>query len=173
MKRILFDILVIAVAATTIWYVYTNYGERILFSLFGEQADTIYIENLAIKVMVADEPDERKQGLSGVESLRELQGMLFVFDDSDTHGIWMKDMLIPLDIIWINDQFEIVYIERNATPESYPKVFSPREPARFVLEVNAFFSESFGVAVGDKVTIPASILPADLKERVVEDAFLQ
>ena len=170
MKRIVFDIFVILVAVGTIWYVYANYGEDIFAFLFGQQSSTIYIEDLAISVSVADEPEERRQGLSGVTELGELEGKLFVFEEEKQLGIWMKDMLMDIDILWINSDMEIVHIVEQVSPDTFPETFSNTEPAQFVLETNAFFVESFKIEEGDRVTIPAGLLPDELRKEVVDQA---
>ncbi len=168
MKRILFDIFIIAAVSGTLWYLYVNYSETVIESLFGPQNQVIYIENLAVSVGVADTDAERRQGLSGVESLNELEGKLFIFEAEDFYSIWMKDMLIPLDIIWINEDYKIVHIEEQVSPDTFPRSFVSDEPARFVLEVNSFFVDSFKVNEGDRVTIPAGMLPQDLRDKFTE-----
>ena len=166
LRRILIDIIVLFTIVVTLMYVYQTYGELISTYLFGEQREGIIIDDVSILVSYADEPEERTQGLSGTASLGELEGKLFFFDELDYHGIWMKDMLFPIDIIWIDNNLKIVHIEENVTPETYPAVFRPTEPARFVLEVNAHFVDQFQIKVGDPVTIPAADLPTDLREEL-------
>jgi len=167
MKQILFDILIVTAVSGTLWLLYVNYNQIVIEKLFGPQNQIIYIENLAVSVSVAETDAERKQGLSGVAELGELEGKLFIFEEEDFYSIWMKDMLIPLDIIWINNEYEIVHIEEQVSPDSFPKSFSPAEPARFVLEVNSFFTDSFNINTGDMVTIPAGLLPDDLRDRLI------
>ena len=167
MKRILYDIFIIAVVSGTIWYLYINYSDVVIETLFGPQNQIVYIDNLAVSVSVAETLEERQQGLSGVEQLGELEGKLFIFEEEGFPSIWMKDMLIPLDILWINNDYKIIHIEERVSPDTFPQSYVPDEPARFVLEVNAFFVDSFGVTEGDTVTIPASLLPEDLKNRLI------
>ena len=60
------------------------------------------------------------------------------FPHDDTWGIWMKDMKVPIDIIWLNQHKRVVYIVKNASPElSTTMTFNPKEPARYVLELPA------------------------------------
>lgn len=169
MSRIILDIIIMAVVATVVWYGYTTYGEKMFYSLFGNKTETIYIESMSLRVVVADSAEERVVGLSGVKELPELEGKLFIFDREGDYGMWMKDMLIPLDIIWIDNNFKIVHIAHNVKPDTYPQVFRSPTAARFVLEVNAFFAESFKLKVGDNVTIPAGSLPTDLRDRLSEE----
>lgn len=166
--RMLFHLLVGFLLAFAALYVYLNYWDDIHYALFGIETDyTIYINEQSIRVTLADTKEERKRGLSGVPSLRDLEGKLFLFDESGLHGIWMKDMLFPIDIIWINDDLEIVDIANNVSPDTYPEVFGPREPARYVLEVKAFFADSYKLQIGDRVNFPPDLLPADVSERLI------
>jgi uncharacterized membrane protein (UPF0127 family) len=121
------------------------------------------IEEAFLSVTVADEPHEWRQGLSGTRQLENQTGMLFVFAEEDRYGMWMKDMNYPIDILWIDNNFSVVHIEENVAPETYPKVFSSPELARFVLEVPAFTAETFKLEVGDSAFIPVEVLPADLQ----------
>ncbi|MBC8442592.1 MAG: DUF192 domain-containing protein [Proteobacteria bacterium] len=95
-------------------------------------------------VVVVDDPQERAKGLMHETSLDDGKGMLFVFDEQNYHGIWMKDTLIPLDVVWINEDMEIVDIQ-TLQPHDL-KGHSPVKPARYVLEVNA---NTFVGEVGD------------------------
>ena len=116
---------------------------------------------------VDEETNERIAGLSGVSGLRDLEGKLFIFDADGKHGIWMKDMLIPIDILWIDKNLKVIHIVENASPDSYPHtVFSPPLDARFVLEMNAFFVSSLKIKVGDTLTLPPSLIPEDIKRNL-------
>jgi uncharacterized protein len=162
-RKIALDLIIILVLIVTTGHLYRTYGEEGARYLFGDPIDTIYINDLSIKVSIADSPEERRQGLSNQKSLPDKEGKLFVFDKSDYYGIWMKDMNFPIDIIWIDDERKIVHIEQNVSPNTYPTSYHPPIPARFVLEVNAFFASTFKIKVGDQVTIPDINLPSDLR----------
>src|SRR3989339_720000 len=60
-----------------------------------------------------------------------------IFNKIGVYHFWMKDMNFPIDIIWIGEDYKIVYIKENALPESYPEKFNPNQPALYVLEINA------------------------------------
>ena len=60
-------------------------------------------------------------------------------------------MFFPIDIIWINEEKKVVHMEKNVPPESFPKIFTPSEPAKYVLEVPAGFSDENGLMAGDEV----------------------
>lgn len=164
MRRILFDILILIVVIIIVVLVYYNYQEQILRVFIGDQPSKMYVESTPISVIIADDPAEHMRGLSGVEKLDEFQGMLFVFPQEDHYGMWMKDMLFPIDILWINNESRIVHIEENISPDTYPETFVSDHPARFVLETNAFFARNANVVEGDVVSLPPAALPTDLIE---------
>lgn len=115
---------------------------------------TVKIGNVTIEVEVADTPLAREKGLSGRESLEENRGMLFVFPKKGYYSFWMKEMNFPIDIIWIADD-KIVDIAPSVPTLAgeFLKTYQPKEPVNFVLEVNAGFSESHSLKVGDRVEI--------------------
>lgn len=107
---------------------------------------------------VVDTPASRAQGLSGREDLSARRGMLFVFEHPGKYGFWMKDMLFPIDIIWISEDGVVVHIERHVTPASYfeqdpPQTFINKPDAKYVLEVAEGQSEKLGIYLGTKVKI--------------------
>lgn len=100
---------------------------------------------------IADTPAEREQGLSDRESLSANQGMLFVFDRPAKYCFWMKDTLVPLDIIWLDTDNTVVHIQRNATPDSYPEHFCPKLSAKAVIELPAGAAKANNVVVGQQL----------------------
>lgn len=165
--KFVIDVIVIIVVIVTSIFLYQNYWDEFKATLFQEEAvHTIYIGSSAISVTVADSEEERIKGLSGVVSLREREGKLFVFDTDGRFGIWMKEMDMPLDIIWIDKNLKIVHIVENVSPESFPEVFAPESDARFVLEMNAHFASSLRAKVGDVLTLPSVLLPRDIKQNL-------
>lgn len=118
----------------------------------------VKIAGKTLKVDLATTAKTQEQGLSGRKSLKENEGMLFVFDHMDKYSFWMKNMNFPIDIIWIGsastqggEDLHVVYIKKNTLPESYPETFTPNVDAKYVLEVNASFSEKNNLKVGDRV----------------------
>ncbi len=109
-----------------------------------------------IKVELALTKEDQAQGLSGRISLKENEGMLFVFDKPGEHNFWMKDMKFPIDIIWIDENFNmVIYIKKDARPGSYPETYGPSsdsiENAKYVLEVPSGFAEKNNLKIGDRV----------------------
>lgn len=117
--------------------------ERIVIELGGDN----------FSVEVADTNETRQCGLSYRESLREGAGMLFVFENSDFHGIWMREMLFPIDIIWLDENFSIVDLKIGASPDFYPEIFTPKSPARFVIEVHEGVISTGDISIGDYAII--------------------
>lgn len=124
-----------------------------MLSKFVRHDVTILMPKGAIQVEVAQSKSSRELGLSGRPSMRNDEGILFVFDVPGKYGFWMKDMNFPLDIIWINESGLVVDIERNLTPDSYPKTFINEVDASYVLEINAGLAKEFGLFLGSKVKI--------------------
>jgi len=121
-------------------------------TIFEGEQKSLFLGSVVIDVAIADTPVTRRVGLSNLKRLGEDRGLFFVFNDSDTHGIWMKDMEFPIDIIWMDEDMRIVYIHRDVSPDSYPEAFHPDTPARFALEVNAGFSLKYNVKIGSIAT---------------------
>lgn len=125
--------------------------------VFSPQKTTqirVFLGGEEIAVIIADTPASQEQGLSGREKLEPNEGMLFVFQTPMLTGFWMKDMLFPIDIIYFDAHHRIVDVWEGATPESYPKVFTPRTPAQFVLEVPAGFFAEHHLEMGNTIEIP-------------------
>jgi uncharacterized membrane protein (UPF0127 family) len=118
--------------------------------------ETVSIKGTLIFVEKVVSPEEKQKGLSGRNFLPEDQGMLFVFEEKSYPTFWMKDMLIPLDIIWITEA-KISKIDKNVPPpnatvlDSNLSLYKPNTPIDYVLEVNAGFSDKNGFQVGDTI----------------------
>lgn len=113
----------------------------------------ILIGGQEFSVVVVREAEERAAGLSNVTNMGYYQGMLFEFDEPALYGFWMIDMLFSLDIIWLAEDGRVVHIEQSLSPETYPTVFRPGEPASYVIELNAGVVKDIGLEVGQYVPI--------------------
>ena len=114
--------------------------------------------NTSLNVEVAETPDERERGLMYREKLGIENGMLFVFPEEDYRGFWMKNTLIPLDMIFVDAEGRIINIEEAYpepnTSEENLKTYRSDEPAKYVIETNSSFTERRNVEEGDRVVIP-------------------
>lgn len=109
------------------------------------------IGGITLNIEVANTDAERVQGLSGRSGLSENGGMLFVFDNEGYYGFWMKDMNFPIDMAWLDKNKQIINIESNISPATYPQVFNPPAPSLYVLEVSAGFLSKNNIKIGDFV----------------------
>lgn len=136
-------ILVIAILITIMFFI----------PLLDTQDRVCFEDGYCITVEVKDTAEERALGLMFRESLDEDQGMLFIFDSADRYTFWMKNMKIPIDIIFLNSDKEIVHITHNAKPcfEDPCELYAPDEAALYVVEVKAGFSERHNLEEGEMV----------------------
>lgn len=109
-------------------------------------------DGITFPLMVADTAGERNRGLGGVVSLEPYAGMLFVLEDAKGGGIWMKGMLIPLDILWLSEDGTVLQLEVGIEA-SDPRVFTHHPSTWYVLEVPAGFALEHGIGVGSKFEI--------------------
>ena len=102
------------------------------------------------KIEIADSPYERQTGMMYRDSLEEQHGMLFIFENSELRGFYMKNTLIPLDLLFIDENYEIVHIYSKATPYETASI-SSQLPAKYVFEINGGLSEQIGIQKGMKI----------------------
>jgi len=116
-----------------------------------ENKSTILLDGISLEVEIADEPWEQAKGLSNRKQLGNDEGMLFIFDEPKMPSFWMKEMLFPLDMVWINEAGIVTAISKNISPETFPRTFLPPSPIKYVLEVNAGWSEKNNINIGGKL----------------------
>ena len=108
----------------------------------------ITLEGERISVLLATTSQAQEKGLSGHAPLGEGEGMLFEFNDKSMRAFWMKDMLFPLDIIWLDEGLRVLGVVHNARPESYPEIFPSSASMRYALEVSAGVATRYNIATG-------------------------
>jgi uncharacterized membrane protein (UPF0127 family) len=96
----------------------------------------------------------QEKGLGGRASIPHDYAMLFVFPEDDRYGFWMKDMLAPIDIVWVGDDHTIVKVDAGVEPDTYPQAFYPPEPVHLILETRAGEAARLGWTAGARVTLP-------------------
>ena len=111
------------------------------------------VTDTSFTLEIADTDAKRIQGLSGRTEVPDNYGMLFVFPEAQTYGFWMKDMYVPIDIIWLREDGSIIGIEDSVSPDTYPDTFYAPEPIRYVLETRAGYARDHGWTVGTVVPI--------------------
>lgn len=140
--------LIIGIVAVTVFYFFSPNPMR---EIEIRTADNSY----HLLVEVADSPGEQTQGLMGRKELPDEEGMLFVYEEDTVPNFWMKNMEIPLDMVFIGADGVIRHIEANVPPcittDDNCIRYSSKEPVRSVLELAAGFTERYGVKAGDRI----------------------
>ena len=121
---------------------------------------TIKVDNKILEVQIADNDSLRVRGLMFQNELPYDEGMLFVFDGSSTRAMWMLNMQFNLDIIWFDEDANVVAIEKDVPPcKTTVEVVACRENgvsadnAKYVLEVTAGFVDKFNITENSKMEI--------------------
>ncbi|MBT8408333.1 MAG: DUF192 domain-containing protein [Alphaproteobacteria bacterium] len=105
-------------------------------------------------VELADEPSERNLGLMNRPSMPQSRGMLFVYGAPQSAAFWMKNTLIPLDMIFASEEGEILRIHHNAIPLDQT-IIDGGPGVLAVLEINGGLAARLGIKVGDVLRHPA------------------
>jgi len=117
------------------------------------QEAKIAIAAKQFKIEVATNPEQWQRGLSERENLCANCGMLFVFPDKKSKEFWMKDMLFPLDIIWLNDQTVVGVSQNLPAPQKneLPVIVQSPEDVNMVLEINS--GQAQAIKIGDQAKV--------------------
>jgi uncharacterized membrane protein (UPF0127 family) len=105
-------------------------------------------EIIQIDVEIADNPDKIVTGLMYRQSIPDKAGMLFIYEETQPLAFWMKNTYIPLDIIFVDENMQIVTVKKNAKPLSEKLILSNRD-SMYVVEVNAGFCDKYFIKIGD------------------------
>lgn len=108
----------------------------------------------SIRFEIATTTAAQERGLSGRASIPSDYAMLFVFNKDKMSGFWMKEMLVPIDIVWLSNSGRILGIDHSVQPSTYPSVFYPPQPVQYVLEMRADETERLKWKVGTTVLLP-------------------
>ncbi len=159
---------VIYIACTLVVVACVFYLSTTYFKINKIKPDDTYLSGLPTKsisineqnynIWIVDDDDKRQRGLMHVKEMDEKAGMLFIFESTSIYPFWMKNTLIALDIIWINEEGKVVFIKENAKPcestvDALCHSIVPTSPARFVLELNAGQVQKLGLKVGENINI--------------------
>lgn len=142
------------------------FGLSVLVAIAASQAaateacrdDTVFLRgdwgSARISVDVADTPELRSRGLMFVDYMPTMQGMLFVYEREQTVSFWMKNTLIPLDMIFADDAGVVQRVHENAVPGDLTGI-AGGQGIQFVLEINGGLAERLGIDVGTEMRHPA------------------
>lgn len=114
--------------------------------VIGRGKDTLK----TLEIEIVDDEYGITRGLMFRKKMEENRGMLFIFPDVQMRSFWMRNTIIPLDIIFVGEDQRIVTIQHNTKPFSETSIPSSA-PAKYVLEVNAGLAERYGLQIGDRL----------------------
>ena len=109
----------------------------VAFPLMFNQPTQVWLGDGIFNSKIALNDESRTKGLSGVTELNPDQALLMAFPSEGKWGIWMKDMNMPIDIVWLNKDKKVVYIVKNAPTDDQTKIYTPTKVAQFVVELPA------------------------------------
>ncbi len=146
----------------SLWYCFSTKSENralaaVFFLIFSSvpfayaspRTIEIQLGQASYQVEIALTPAQRRKGLMYRDQLARNEGMLLVYARSGDHRVWMKNMLIPLRVVWIDDRFTVLSVQRLDPCQASPcPVFSAPLPTRYILELN---DDDHAVKPGDKV----------------------
>lgn len=153
MKKILLVFVLLLALVAGVVFAQNYLKTKTLFPF--KKNPTVTINGHKLEVVVADSQEEQEIGLSETTSLPQNQGMIFLFKKPGFYSFWMKNMKLPIDIIYINDD-QIVRIQNNVQPvkeQENPTIYTPTEPSDKVLEINAGLAQKYDFKKGDMVKI--------------------
>lgn len=162
--KMFFEVLLIIIAVIAVLFLLYSYAGVLLSPVvrqnstgsvcigpFGSAQD----KKNCFKVELAKTASDISKGLMYRKELGKDNGMLFIFDKEGIYPFWMKNTLIPLDIIWIDKNNKVVFISQNVQPCKSlicPSVV-PSAKAKYVLEINAGIAEEISLKLGDELKI--------------------
>lgn len=156
MKQINLNLIIVLIIALLSLVSVLSCNEQIKHNIKFQQEGFLRIlssemhDTLLVKIEFAESDSEIMQGLMYRHEMAADEGMLFIYPEVKEMYFWMKNTYIPLDLLFIDEDGEIVDLQENATPLSEKSIMS-NVLSRYVLEVNAGFCEKNFVIIGDKV----------------------
>ncbi len=132
-------------------------GLILILSACHTNQHRVTINDISFDVELADNDNLRALGLMYREEMSDKNGMLFIFPDTQLRAFWMKNTIIPLDIIYFDANKKIVSISENTPPckntSSRCPNYPSKRPTKYVLEINAGLSSKYGFKAGDEMLI--------------------
>jgi len=155
LQKIVIGVLALAVIGFFIINNFITKEPKVEYYTFTKEGELTFTDSLGtlkakIDLEIADNEYERQLGLMNRKEMKENEGMLFIFPIQDYQSFWMRNTLISLDIMFVNDQKEIITIHKNTkilSETSYPS----SAPSIYVVETLAGFADRHNIQVGDKI----------------------
>ncbi len=152
MRKMILEILLVIIIVLVLVYIIFVFAKTVFSPNTPQNSfNFVCINGHCLFVELAKTQSEIERGLMNRKELDKNSGMLFIFEKDGIYPFWMKSTLIPLDIIWVDGQGKIVYINQNTQPCKgliCPQIV-PNVRARYVLEVNAGIVSKTGIKAGD------------------------
>ena len=116
--------------------------------------DEMCFDDACFKIKIPRTQEEMQQGLMYVDYMPENEGMLFIFNEPRPHAFWMKNTLIPLDMIWLDETLDVVYIQTAVPCTQEPcTIYAPNTTALYTLEINAELAKEKNIEIGTKANL--------------------
>ena len=150
---------IIVLIAVAVFFIVNNFiinnEPEVKYYTFKKEGELTFTDSLGntkikIDLEIADSEYERQLGLMNRKSMAENQGMLFIFQYERMQSFWMRNTMIPLDMMFVNKDNKIITIHKNTktlSAQSYPST----APAIYVVEVVGGFTDKYNIVNGDKV----------------------
>jgi uncharacterized protein len=150
------EILLLVIVITVLVYLCFYFAGTLLAPVSKQNSQNqVCFGSRCFFVELAKTSLEQEKGLMNRKQLDKDKGMLFIFEKEGIYAFWMKNTLIPLDIVWINSNNKVVFISQNTEPCKSlicPSVV-PTAKAKYILEINAGICEEIGLKLGDELKI--------------------
>ena len=104
-----------------------------------------------LRLEIADDEVERQRGLMNRSQLAAKAGMLFLYEKTDRHLMWMKNTLIPLDMIFLDDTMRVVYIHAQAKPHDLTPIGQNAPPSKAIIELPGGSAADLAIQIGDQL----------------------
>jgi hypothetical protein len=151
-KKKILVIIVISFSIISLFFIKLIYP----YLIKTKSLNKLFINNHPITIEIADTDEKRSKGLSNRDSIEQDHGMLFIFPSKGVYYFWMKDMKIPLDFVWIDQDTVVDLTENishvNSNSDEIP-IFTAKVAFDKVLEINSGDIKRIGINIGDKVKI--------------------
>jgi uncharacterized membrane protein (UPF0127 family) len=136
------------------FFIPNGHGEK--FSINFKDGEVVFLsQNMTFSVEIASTKRQRNLGLMFRKNLAHNNGMLFIFEQEERQRVWMKDTLIPLDVIFISTQEKIVSIIKDLKPcmSHSCRIFISPEKAKYMLEIMAGTVQKKGIKIGQQLSL--------------------
>ena len=112
--------------------------------------NVVRFEDYIFEVETAETTLQKTKGLSNRKTFPKNHAMLFVFSNIGSHGFWMKDMYLSIDIVWLDEYKKVVHMEEKVSPDTFPQVFKNDKESKYVLEFEEGTVEKVGIKIGSQ-----------------------